>query len=83
MAKKSKIVYVCEECGNEHAKWVGKCSECGVFGKIKELNLGTAPSKKSSSGGWVGNDDNEIKSANEINKDKKDKVCIKVFIVER
>lgn len=76
MAKKSKTVYVCGDCGNEHPKWVGKCGACGVFGNIKELNLETRPSKRSSSGGWVGNDDNEIKSANEINKDKKEVVRI-------
>lgn len=36
MAAKSKTVYVCNECGYETAKWVGKCSNCGAWNSMVE-----------------------------------------------
>jgi DNA repair protein RadA/Sms len=37
---KSKTVYVCDECGSEHPKWVGKCSSCGAWETVKEFKQG-------------------------------------------
>ena len=34
---KSKTVYVCDDCGAEHPKWVGKCSSCGAWETVKEF----------------------------------------------
>jgi len=34
---KDKIMYVCEECGQEAAKWVGKCPNCGQWNTMKEF----------------------------------------------
>lgn len=36
---KDKIVYVCSECGQEAAKWVGKCPACGQWNTMKEMRL--------------------------------------------
>lgn len=36
MAKKSKTVFVCQECGTEHLQWMGKCSACGAWGSLVE-----------------------------------------------
>ena len=33
---KSKKVFVCNECGTTHPKWVGKCSGCGSWNTIIE-----------------------------------------------
>ena len=43
---KAKSVFYCTECGNESAKWVGKCPSCGAWNTIVEQ---TAP-KSSASG---------------------------------
>ena len=33
---KSKIVYVCSECGSESAGWMGRCNACGAWNSLKE-----------------------------------------------
>ncbi|MBT4362210.1 MAG: DNA repair protein RadA [Candidatus Marinimicrobia bacterium] len=34
---KSKTVYVCDDCGAEHPKWVGRCGSCGAWETVKEF----------------------------------------------
>ena len=36
---KDKIAYVCENCGQESAKWVGKCPSCGQWNTFKEIRI--------------------------------------------
>ena len=36
---KNKTVYVCEECGQESVRWVGKCPACGRWNTMKELHI--------------------------------------------
>ena len=36
---KDKIAYVCENCGQESAKWVGKCPSCGQWNTFKEIRV--------------------------------------------
>ena len=36
MAKKKKSVFVCQECGYETAKWMGKCPGCGAWNTMVE-----------------------------------------------
>lgn len=33
---KSKVVYVCSDCGYETAKWMGKCPSCNAWGTLQE-----------------------------------------------
>lgn len=33
---KSKTIFVCQECGNESAKWVGRCTGCGSWNTFVE-----------------------------------------------
>ena len=35
MAKKIKTVFVCQKCGNESPKWMGKCI-CGAWNSFVE-----------------------------------------------
>lgn len=43
---KDKIMYVCGNCGQETAKWVGKCPGCGQWNTMKEFRVsGTVASK--------------------------------------
>lgn len=37
---KSKTVYVCDECGAEHPKWVGRCGTCGAWESVKAFKQG-------------------------------------------
>ena len=36
---KDKIAYVCSNCGQESAKWIGKCPSCGQWNTFKELRI--------------------------------------------
>lgn len=36
---KDKIAYVCSECGQESAKWMGKCPSCGRWNTFKEIRI--------------------------------------------
>ena len=47
---KSKTVFVCNECGYESGKWLGKCPACGNWNtffeqKIVEKNTNNTPQK--------------------------------------
>lgn len=34
---KNRTVFVCNECGKEHSKWAGRCSECGEWNTLEEV----------------------------------------------
>lgn len=34
---KQKILFECNACGNQQAKWLGKCPECGAYNSFTEL----------------------------------------------
>ncbi len=36
---KEKIVYVCDYCGYESPKWIGKCPSCGRWNTFKEFSV--------------------------------------------
>ena len=36
---KDKIAYVCSNCGQESAKWLGKCPSCGQWNTFKEIRI--------------------------------------------
>lgn len=41
---KDKTAYVCENCGQESIKWLGKCPACNQWGTMKEIKIGPSPS---------------------------------------
>ena len=45
---KSKTVFVCSECGNESAKWLGKCPACNSWNTFYEQKIVETKSSKSS-----------------------------------
>lgn len=48
---KDKVVYVCERCGQESQKWVGRCPSCGEWNSFKELRVGDVSPSRSFGGG--------------------------------
>lgn len=46
---KSKIVFFCSECGNEEAKWFGKCPSCGAWNTACEQPKETTATGKRTS----------------------------------
>ena len=44
---KAKTAYVCDNCGYDSPKWVGRCPSCGQWNTFKEVNISpiSTPSK--------------------------------------
>src|SRR5437763_10941262 len=40
---KLRTKYVCQQCGGEQSKWMGKCPDCGTWNTLEEV-VETAPS---------------------------------------
>ncbi len=47
---KSKTVYYCTNCGNETAKWQGRCPACGAWNSIVEHEEKAAPAARAAAG---------------------------------
>ncbi|MCK5068677.1 MAG: DNA repair protein RadA [Bacteroidales bacterium] len=41
---KTRSVYVCQNCGAESAKWIGKCNACGEWNTYVEQRISKGPS---------------------------------------
>ena len=48
---KSKVSFVCQECGYESPKFLGKCPECGEWNTLKEFKIQSSKAKIQSSNG--------------------------------
>ena len=46
---KVKTAFVCENCGQESAKWIGRCPACGEWNTFKEIRLTSSASQQSAS----------------------------------
>ncbi len=52
---KAKTAYVCNECGSEHTKWQGQCTDCGAWNSLSEIVV--TPAKAAAAprrGGYAG-----------------------------
>ena len=43
MSKSPKVVFVCQECGAQAPKWMGRCTECGAWNSLVEERTSDAP----------------------------------------
>ena len=48
---KDKTVYVCNQCGAESPKWIGKCPACGAWNTYVEQIVRKEPSVRQYAGG--------------------------------
>src|SRR4029078_2002935 len=39
MKTKTKISFVCQECGYDTPSWLGKCPECGAWNSMREITI--------------------------------------------
>ncbi|MEO0442447.1 MAG: DNA repair protein RadA [Pseudomonadota bacterium] len=64
---KAKSAYVCNECGEDFAKWQGQCSSCGAWNSLREVRLASVkPIASSRALGYAGESDNQVKTLAEI-----------------
>lgn len=50
---KTKTVYVCQQCGADSPKWIGKCPSCGEWNTYVEEVISRDSSNKSIAGGLI------------------------------
>lgn len=63
---KTKVAYVCTECGAEHAQWQGQCQACNAWNTLKEFKLSPAKKSASVSKGYAGVSDNVVQSIKDV-----------------
>jgi len=39
---KTKIAFVCTDCGTEHGQWQGQCASCKAWNTLSQINLGSS-----------------------------------------
>jgi len=47
---KTKTVYVCQNCGTDSPKWIGKCNSCGEWNTYVEQVIHKSPSRNIDTG---------------------------------
>ena len=47
---KDKVMFVCSNCGQESAKWIGKCPSCGQWNTFKEIKVSASSAPRPGSG---------------------------------
>ncbi|MDO7640202.1 MAG: hypothetical protein MUQ61_05995, partial [OM182 bacterium] len=70
---KSKIAFVCTDCGSEHGQWQGQCVACKAWNTLSQINLGasTSPATKADfrkPGGYSG-DVSDVQNLSDIDLD--------------
>jgi DNA repair protein RadA/Sms len=66
MSKKSKTVFICDQCGTDFPRWGGQCTSCGAWNTIKEVRLGSSTERHSRTSGYAGSR-SEVKWLSEVN----------------
>lgn len=68
MAKR-KTIFLCSECGADHSKWQGQCSECGNWNTVSETFLtepAAATAARPGYSGYAGNQPAQVQKLSEI-----------------
>ena len=47
---KDKVMFVCSNCGQESAKWIGKCPSCGQWNTFKEIKVSASSAPRPGGG---------------------------------
>lgn len=66
---KAKVAYVCNECGEDFAKWQGQCSSCGAWNSLSEVRLGAVKRGPVARSGYAGEASATVKTLAEIDLD--------------
>lgn len=64
---RSRVAFVCNECGAEFPRWQGQCSECREWNTISEIRLASAaPAKGSRLTGYAGEQNAGVQTLAEV-----------------
>lgn len=59
-------VFVCQQCGNEYSKWLGKCSACNAWNSLVETAVFNRKSKSNNKSKSVSSSDNSITKLTDV-----------------
>jgi len=71
---KSKVSFVCQECGYDSPQWLGKCPECGMWNSLKEIRIQNSNSKVQNNGRSMSKMNVEPKRLDQIKFEKKQRM---------
>lgn len=63
---KNKTSYVCTECGAEHNRWLGQCTECKAWNCISEFRAAKAPGRGGNFTGFAGAVESKVQTLDAI-----------------
>ena len=69
---KAKVMYVCNQCGAEYARWQGQCRQCGEWNTIEEVKLSSNASpartvtRAASLAGFAGVADGKVENLSQV-----------------
>jgi DNA repair protein RadA/Sms len=66
MKSKTKIAFVCQECGYDSPQWLGKCPECQAWNSMKEIHLAKSTGQTPQRLGLAGQGDVKPQTLKEI-----------------
>lgn len=71
---KTKVSFVCQECGYDSPQWLGKCPECGAWNSLKEISRFIGKSDDKQTSVRSGNQNAEPKRLDQIKFQKKQRL---------
>lgn len=72
---KLKSIFICEQCGYESSKWLGKCPNCNSWDSLKEK---ITPNKKNLSVNTVDIGKNKIKKLSQVTSNNSDRIITNI-----
>ncbi|MFA9478336.1 DNA repair protein RadA [Phycisphaerales bacterium AB-hyl4] len=54
---RSSVQFICRSCGGVHARWLGKCPDCGQWNTLEEYRTASVGSKRDTQRGVAGESD--------------------------
>ncbi|MBU0492783.1 MAG: DNA repair protein RadA [Chloroflexi bacterium] len=52
MARKTRTIYVCQQCGSQSPRWLGRCPDCGEWNTLVETLVEPPPVATAAGGAW-------------------------------
>lgn len=67
MSKKTKTVFICDQCGTDFPRWGGQCTSCGEWNTIKEVRLGSSTAERHNRKSGYAGSQSEVKLLSDVN----------------
>lgn len=63
---KPETAFACIECGSQHSKWQGQCSDCKAWNSLHEISLKASSKKTPTFKGYAGVDEHQLQALAEV-----------------